>query len=103
MNSSVKYMSDRLTVRFRLTNILINHKCHPQEFLTFENLLWNIYGPPMIRLEPCRYSSTGLYWKRNIDGVWARVRNEFYFKDQRTAMIAKLHMPADFEITKKLI
>lgn len=103
MNASIKYMKKRLPLSFRLNNILMKHKGHPQEFLLFENLLWNIFGPPVIRLEPSRYSPSGMYWKRDPDGRWARVRNEFFFIDERTAMLSKLHMPADYHITKKLI
>lgn len=103
MNEKVKYMVKRLPIKLRLNNTLMKNKGHPQEFLTFENLLWNIYGPPMIKLEVSRFSPSGMYWKKNPDGIWARVRNEFYFKDARTAALARLHMPADFEITKRLI
>lgn len=103
MNTSVKYMRDRLTLSYRLNNKLMRNKGHPQEFILFENLLWNLFGPPLIRLERSRWSPSGMFWKKDIDGRWARVRNEFFFKDERTAMLARLHMPADYEVTKKLI
>ena len=69
----------------------------------FETMLENLYGKPKLYLEPSRYSKFGMFWKRNKDGVWARFRNEFVFESPRIAMVARLYMPADYKVIKKII
>ncbi len=103
MNAKEKWAREKLAFQFRLSNPIMKKHHHPQEFQLVENMLYNIYGPPIIRLERSDYSPTGLYWKKYHGGVWARIRNQFLFKSKEEMMLARLYIPADYELTNKII
>lgn len=107
MNKNEEWARKRLPFKFRAKSALNNKanvvKRHPHSFVTFENFLFNVFGPPMLRLERSRWSPTGMYWKRNPDGRWLRINNEFMFVDKKEACLARLYLPAEFVTTSKTI
>jgi len=91
------------SIRLRNTVRMRGKEKHPSDYALVTNTLYNLYGPPMIRLERSEYSPTGLYWKRNSEGRWAQIRNQFLFKNLTDLMLIKLYIPEDYEITKQVI
>lgn len=103
MNKSEAWARKRLPENIRLRNPILRGTQHPHQFILFENMLHNLYGKPIIYLEKSRFSPTGMYWKRNPEGTWARIRNEFLFADKRQAALARLYVPEDYTVVKKII
>ena len=100
MEKNLKWALNRLPYSFKLQSNKLGVNYHPQLFGLFENLLYNVYGYPAVRLSRSTENTSQLYWKKNREGVWARTDNTFHFATKEMHDMLRDYIPREYKIVK---